>query len=150
MKNTKMIIEKILLFVIFTMLIAMYYYKISPYVRKFGLNIPKEKEYIETDFFQNDFQEAVQRIESSVSWGIFENNIYEAEFNQYNRDQTNIEYILDIEQTNGKTMILSNIMDEDLKEVMKLFEGSTVYYRCSLNEWPVTSEKNLKYYNIML
>ena len=48
MKNTKMIIEKILLFVIFTMLIAMYYYKISPYVRKFGLNIPKEKEYIET------------------------------------------------------------------------------------------------------
>ena len=146
MKNTKMIIEKILLFVIFTMLIAMYYYKISPYVRKFGLNIPKEKEYIETDFFQNDFQEAVQRIESSVSCGIFENNIYEAEFNQYNRDQTNIEYILDIEQTNGKTMILSNIMDEDLKEVMKLFEGSTVYYRCSLNEWPVTSEKNLKYY----
>ena len=146
MKNTKMIIEKMLLFVIFTMLIAMYYYKISPYVRKFGLNIPKEKEYIETDFFQNDFQEAVQRIESSVSWGIFENNIYEAEFNQYNRDQTNIEYILDIEQTNGKTMILSNIMDEDLKEVMKLFEGSTVYYRCSLNEWPVTSEKNLKYY----
>lgn len=146
MKNTKMIIKKILLFVIFTMLIAMYYYKISPYVRKFGLNIPKEKEYIETDFFQNDFQEAVQRIESSVSWGIFENNIYEAEFNQYNRDRTNIEYILDIEQTNGKTMILSNIMDEDLKEVMNHFEGSTVYYRCSLNEWPVTSEKSLKYY----
>lgn len=146
MKNTKMIIEKILLFVIFTMLIAMYYYKILPYVRKFGLNIPKEKEYIETDFFQNDFQEAVQRIESSVSWGIFENNIYEAEFNQYNRDRTNIEYILDIEQTNGKSMVLSNIMDEDLNEVMKLFEGSTVYYRCSLNEWPVTSEKNLKYY----
>ena len=146
MKNTKMIIEKILLFVIFTMLIAMYYYKISPYVRKFGLTIPKEKEYIETDFFQNDFQEAVQRIESSVSWGIFENNIYEAEFNQYNRDRTNIEYILDIEQTNGKSMVLSNIMDEDLNEVMKLFEGSTVYYRCSLNEWPVTSEKNLKYY----
>lgn len=146
MKNTKMIIEKILLFVIFTMLIAMYYYKISPYVRKFGLNIPKEKEYIKTDFFQNDFQEAVQRIESSVSWGIFENNIYEAEFNQYNRDRTNIEYILDIEQTNGKTMILSNIMDEDLKEVMNHFEGSTVYYRCSLNEWPVTSEKSLKYY----
>ena len=146
MKNTKMIIEKILLFVIFTMLIAMYYYKISPYVRKFGLTIPKEKEYIETDFFQNDFQEAIQRIESSVSWGIFENNIYEAEFNQYNRDRTNIEYILDIEQTNGKTMILSNIMDEDLKEVMNHFEGSTVYYRCSLNEWPVTSEKSLKYY----
>lgn len=146
MKNTKMIIEKILLFVIFTMLIAMYYYKILPYVRKFGLNIPKEKEYIETDFFQNDFQEAIQRIESSVSWGIFENNIYEAEFNQYNRDRTNIEYILDIEQTNGKSMVLSNIMDEDLNEVMKLFEGSTVYYRCSLNEWPVTSEKNLKYY----
>lgn len=43
-------------------------------------------------------------------------------------------------------MVLSNIMDEDLNEVMKLFEGSTVYYRCSLNEWPVTSEKNLKYY----
>ena len=146
MKNTKMIIEKILLFVIFTMLIAMYYYKISPYVRKFGLTIPKEKEYIETDFFQNDFQEAIQRIESSVSWGIFENNFYEAEFNQYNRDRTNIEYILDIEQTNGKSMVLSNIMDEDLNEVMKLFEGSTVYYRCSLNEWPVTSEKNLKYY----
>ena len=146
MKNTKMIIEKMLLFVIFTMLIAMYYYKISPYVRKFGLTIPKEKEYIETDFFQNDFQEAIQRIESSVSWGIFENNIYEAEFNQYNRDRTNIEYILDIEQTNGKSMVLSNIMDEDLNEVMKLFEGSTVYYRCSLNEWPVTSEKNLKYY----
>ena len=146
MKNTKMIIEKILLFVIFTMLIAMYYYKILPYVRKFGLTIPKEKEYIETDFFQNDFQEAVQKIESSVSWGIFENNIYEAEFNQYNRDRTNIEYILDIEQTNGKSMVLSNIMDEDLNEVMKLFEGSTVYYRCSLNEWPVTSEKNLKYY----
>lgn len=146
MKNTKMIIEKILLFVIFTMLIAMYYYKILPYVRKIGLTIPKEKEYIETDFFQNDFQEAIQRIESSVSWGIFENNIYEAEFNQYNRDRTNIEYILDIEQTNGKSMVLSNIMDEDLNEVMKLFEGSTVYYRCSLNEWPVTSEKNLKYY----
>ena len=146
MKNTKMIIEKILLFVIFTMLIAMYYYKILPYDRKFGLTIPKEKEYIETDFFQNDFQEAIQRIESSVSWGIFENNIYEAEFNQYNRDRTNIEYILDIEQTNGKSMVLSNIMDEDLNEVMKLFEGSTVYYRCSLNEWPVTSEKNLKYY----
>lgn len=146
MKNTKMIIEKILLFVIFTMLIAMYYYKILPYVRKFGLTIPKEKEYIETDFFQNDFQEAIQRIESSVSWGIFENNIYEAEFNQYNRDRTNIEYILDIEQTNGKSMVLSNIMDEDLNEVMKLFEGSTVYYRCLLNEWPVTSEKNLKYY----
>lgn len=146
MKNTKMIIEKILLFVIFTMLIAMYYYKISPYVRKFGLTIPKEKEYIETDFFQNDFQEAVQKIESSVSWGIFENNIYEAEFNQYNRDRTNIEYILDIEQTNGKTMILSNIVDEDLNEVMDNFKGSTLYYRCSLNEWPVTSEKNLKYY----
>ena len=81
-----------------------------------------------------------------MSWGIFENNIYEAEFNQYNRDRTNIEYILDIEQTNGKSMVLSNIMDEDLNEVMKLFEGSTVYYRCSLNEWPVTSEKNLKYY----
>lgn len=146
MKNTKIIIEKILLFIIFTILIAMYYYKISPYVRKFGLTIPKEKEYIKTEFFQNDFEEAVQRIESSVSWGIFENNIYEAEFNQYNRDRTNIEYILDIEQTNGKSMVLSNIMDEDLKEVMNHFEGSTVYYRCSLNEWPVTSEKNLKYY----
>lgn len=145
MKNTKMIIEKILLFVIFTMLIAMYYYKISPYVRKFGLTIPKEKEYIETDFFQNDFQEAIQRIESSVSWGIVEDYFYENEFNQYNRSQTNVEYIFDIEKTNGETMLLSNIINENLEGAMKNFKNSTAYYICSLNEWPETNQSTLKY-----
>ena len=114
MKNIKILIKKILLFIIFTIIISISYLKIWPYIKENGIKIPKEKKYIETDFFQNDFQEAVQRIESSVSWGIFENNIYEAEFNQYNRDRTNIEYILDIEKTNGETMLLSNIINENL------------------------------------
>ena len=125
MKNIKILIKKILLFIIFTIIISISYLKIWPYIKENGIKIPKEKKYIETDFFQNDFQEAVQRIESSVSWGIFENNIYEAEFNQYNRDRTNIEYILDIEKTNGETMLLSNIINENLEGAIKNFKNST-------------------------
>lgn len=145
MKNIKILIKKILLFIIFTIIISISYLKIWPYIKENGIKIPKEKKYIETDFFQNDFQEAVQRIESSVSWGIFENNIYEAEFNQYNRDRTNIEYILDIEKTNGETMLLSNIINENLEGAMKNFKNSTAYYICSLNEWPETNQSTLKY-----
>lgn len=145
MKNIKILIKKILLFIIFTIIISISYLKIWPYIKENGIKIPKEKKYIETDFFQNDFQEAVQRIESSVSWGIFENIIYEAEFNQYNRDRTNIEYILDIEKTNGETMLLSNIINENLEGAMKNFKNSTAYYICSLNEWPETNQSTLKY-----
>lgn len=145
MKNIKILIKKILLFIIFTIIISISYLKIWPYIKENGIKIPKEKKYIETDFFQNDFQEAVQRIESSVSWGIFENNIYEAEFNQYNRDRTNIEYILDIEKTNGEIMLLSNIINENLEGAMKNFKNSTAYYICSLNEWPETNQSTLKY-----
>ena len=84
-------------------------------------------------------------LESSVSWGIVEDYFYENEFNQYNRSQTNVEYIFDIEKTNGETMLLSNIINENLEGAMKNFKNSTAYYICSLNEWPETNQSTLKY-----
>ena len=145
MKNTKMIIEKILLFVIFTIIISISYLKIWPYIKENGIKIPKEKKYIETENFQREFALEIMGLESSVSWGIVEDYFYENEFNQYNRSQTNVEYIFDIEKTNGETMLLSNIINENLEGAMKNFKNSTAYYICSLNEWPETNQSTLKY-----
>lgn len=64
--------------------------------------ISKEKEFTKTEKFKEIFQSEIQHLESSISWGIFEENVYDEEFEQYNRSQTNVEYIFDIEQTNGK------------------------------------------------
>lgn len=145
MKNTKIIIEKILLFIIFTIIISISYLKIWPYIKENGIKIPKEKKYIETENFQREFALEIMGLESSVSWGIVEDYFYENEFNQYNRSQTNVEYIFDIEKTNGETMLLSNIINENLEGAMKNFKNSTAYYICSLNEWPETNQSTLKY-----
>ena len=133
MKNIKILIKKILLFIIFTIIISISYLKIWPYIKENGIKIPKEKKYIETENFQREFALEIMGLESSVSWGIVEDYFYENEFNQYNRSQTNVEYIFDIEKTNGETMLLSN------------FKNSTAYYICSLNEWPETNQSTLKY-----
>lgn len=145
MKNIKILIKKILLFIIFTIIISISYLKIWPYFKENGIKIPKEKKYIETENFQREFALEIMGLESSVSWGIVEDYFYENEFNQYNRSQTNVEYIFDIEKTNGETMILSNIINENLEEAIKNFKNSTAYYICSLNEWPETNQSTLKY-----
>ena len=145
MKNIKILIKKILLFIIFTIIISISYLKIWPYIKENGIKIPKEKKYIETENFQRKFALEIMGLESSVSWGIVEDYFYENEFNQYNRSQTNVEYIFDIEKTNGETMLLSNIINENLEEAMKNFKNSTAYYICSLNEWPETNQSTLKY-----
>jgi len=145
MKNIKILIKKILLFIIFTIIISISYLKIWPYIKENGIKIPKEKKYIETENFQREFALEIMGLESSVSWGIVEDYFYENEFNQYNRSQTNVEYIFDIEKTNGETMLLSNIINENLEEAMKNFKNSTAYYICSLNEWPETNQSTLKY-----
>ena len=145
MKNIKILIKKILLFIIFTIIISISYLKIWPYIKENGIKIPKEKKYIETENFQREFALEILGLESSVSWGIVEDYFYENEFNQYNRSQTNVEYIFDIEKTNGETMLLSNIINENLEGAMKNFKNSTAYYICSLNEWPETNQSTLKY-----
>lgn len=145
MKNIKILIKKILLFIIFTIIISISYLKIWPYIKENGIKIPKEKKYIETENFQREFALEIMGLESSVSWGIVEDYFYENEFNQYNRSQTNVEYIFDIEKTNGETMLLSNIINENLEEAIKNFKNSTAYYICSLNEWPETNQSTLKY-----
>lgn len=145
MKNIKILIKKILLFIIFTIIISISYLKIWPYIKENGIKIPKEKKYIETENFQRKFALEIMGLESSVSWGIVEDYFYENEFNQYNRSQTNVEYIFDIEKTNGETMFLSNIINENLEGAMKNFKNSTAYYICSLNEWPETNQSTLKY-----
>lgn len=145
MKNIKILIKKILLFIIFTIIISISYLKIWPYIKENGIKIPKEKKYIETENFQRKFALEIMGLESSVSWGIVEDYFYENEFNQYNRSQTNVEYIFDIEKTNGETMLLSNIINENLEGAMKNFKNSTAYYICSLNEWPETNQSTLKY-----
>lgn len=145
MKNIKILIKKILLFIIFTIIISISYLKIWPYIKENGIKIPKEKKYIETENFQREFALEIMGLESSVSWGIVEDYFYENEFNQYNRSQTNVEYIFDIEKTNGETMLLSNIINENLEGAMKNFKNSTAYYICSLNEWPETNQSTLKY-----
>lgn len=145
MKNIKILIKKILLFIIFTIIISISYLKIWPYIKENGIKIPKEKKYIETENFQREFALEIMGLESSVSWGIVEDYFYENEFNQYNRSQTNVEYIFDIEKTNGETMLLSNIINENLEGAIKNFKNSTAYYICSLNEWPETNQSTLKY-----
>ena len=145
MKNIKILIKKILLFIIFTIIISLSYLIIWPYIKENGIKIPKEKKYIETENFQREFALEIMGLESSVSWGIVEDYFYENEFNQYNRSQTNVEYIFDIEKTNGETMLLSNIINENLEGAMKNFKNSTAYYICSLNEWPETNQSTLKY-----
>ena len=145
MKNIKILIKKILLFIIFTIIISISYLKIWPYIKENGIKIPKEKKYIETENFQREFALEIMGLESSVSRGIVEDYFYENEFNQYNRSQTNVEYIFDIEKTNGETMLLSNIINENLEGAMKNFKNSTAYYICSLNEWPETNQSTLKY-----
>lgn len=145
MKNIKILIKKILLFIIFTIIISISHLKIWPYIKENGIKIPKEKKYIETENFQREFALEIMGLESSVSWGIVEDYFYENEFNQYNRSQTNVEYIFDIEKTNGETMLLSNIINENLEGAMKNFKNSTAYYICSLNEWPETNQSTLKY-----
>ncbi len=145
MKNIKILIKKILLFIIFTIIISISYLKIWPYIKENGIKIPKEKKYIETENFQREFALEIMGLESSVNWGIVEDYFYENEFNQYNRSQTNVEYIFDIEKTNGETMLLSNIINENLEEAIKNFKNSTAYYICSLNEWPETNQSTLKY-----
>ncbi len=145
MKNIKILIKKILLFIIFTIIISISYLKIWPYIKENGIKIPKEKKYIETENFQREFALEIMGLESSVNWGIVEDYFYENEFNQYNRSQTNVEYIFDIEKTNGETMLLSNIINENLEGAMKNFKNSTAYYICSLNEWPETNQSTLKY-----
>ncbi len=145
MKNIKILIKKILLFIIFTIIISISYLKIWSYIKENGIKIPKEKKYIETENFQRKFALEIMGLESSVSWGIVEDYFYENEFNQYNRSQTNVEYIFDIEKTNGETMLLSNIINENLEGAMKNFKNSTAYYICSLNEWPETNQSTLKY-----
>lgn len=146
MKKTRILVEKILLFALFTILALVVYYKFIPYIREYGFKISKEKEFTKTEKFKEIFQSEIQHLESSISWGIFEENVYDEEFEQYNRSQTNVEYIFDIEQTNGKKMVLSNIINENLNDVIENFENSNIYYICSLNEWPKTNEETLKYY----
>lgn len=146
-KFIKNIFAKVLLFICVTITLAILYYKILPIFNAYGLQAFYIKNYTDTENFESEYEHIIISLANSVYRGINLDSYDEKEFSYFNGN-TNWEYILDIELTNGKKMLLSNISkDEDfIRETMYGFsENSSRFYICSLNSNPETSEDYLEY-----
>ena len=158
----KIIFKKTILFVIVTILILFIYYKIFPIVYRYGVQAFYVKDFLKTDVFKNQFKAEIEVLENSLEYGITFNansfnfiedseslqnknsenyEISESSFPFYNRIDTNLEYIIDIEFKDGSQTTLGNT-STSIDDFLKY----KVYYSCSLNELPVTNLDNLTYY----
>ena len=148
MKFDKLFWKKIILFISVTIFLATGYYKILPIIQNYGLEPFQEKDFTKTTSFEEIFLYQIQAIETCVDSGIELDAYHPEKFSFYDRSQSNIEYILDIQKTNGETMLLSNITEDEkeLKTLMENFKNSQRYYICKLNSEAETNQEYLERY----
>ena len=106
--NYKVLIKKVILFILFTICIFNIYNIVS-YTERYGFNILEEKEYTKSLCFQKDFNYVIANLESCIYSGVKVDNYDEEAFRIY--ENSNIEYVFVIETTDGKNMLISNIKD---------------------------------------
>lgn len=147
-KFDKLFWKKIILFISVTIFLATGYYKILPIIQNYGLEPFQEKDFTKTTSFEEIFLYQIQAIETCVDSGIELDAYHPEKFSFYDRSQSNIEYILDIQKTNGETMLLSNITEDEkeLKTLMENFKNSQRYYICKLNSEAETNQEYLERY----
>ena len=147
-KFDKLFWKKIILFISVTIFFATGYYKILPIIQNYGLEPFQEKDFTKTTSFEEIFLYQIQAIETCVDSGIELDAYHPEGFSFYDRNQSNTEYILDIQKTNGETMLLSNITEDEkeLKTLMENFKNSQRYYICKLNSKAETNQEYLERY----
>lgn len=145
--NYKVLIKKVILFILFT-ICAFNIYNIVSNIDKYGYSVFEEKEYTESLRFQEDFNEVIVNLESCIYNGVKIDNYNEKVFGYY--ENSNIEYIFVIETTDGKNMLISNIKDVNsehyLTDINNNFQKNKIYYMCKLNEDPITNQDYMKHY----
>lgn len=145
--NYKVLIKKVILFILFTICIFNIYNIVS-YTERYGFNILEEKEYTKSLCFQKDFNYVIANLESCIYSGVKVDNYDEEAFRIY--ENSNIEYIFVIETTDGKNMLISNIKDVNseqyLTDINNNFQKNKIYYMCKLNEDPITNQDFVRYY----
>ena len=146
MKLDKLFWKKIILFISVTIFLATGYYKILPIIQNYGLEPFQEKDFTQTTSFEEIFLYQIQAIETCVDSGIELDAYHPERFSFYDKSQSNTEYILDIQKTNGETMLLSNITEDEkeLKTLMEKFKNSQRYYICKLNSKAETNQEYLE------
>ena len=146
MKLDKLFWKKIILFISVTIFLATGYYKILPIIQNYGLEPFQEKDFTKTTSFETIFLEQIKTIENCVDRGIELDKYDQERFLILRRINTNTEYILDIQKTNGETMLISNITndEQELKELMANFKNSQRYYICKLNSQAETNQEYLE------
>ena len=146
MKFDKLFWKKIILFISVTIFLATGYYKILPIIQNYGLEPFQEKDFTKTRSFGTIFLEQIKTIENCVDRGIELDKYDQERFLILRRINTNTEYILDIQKTNGETMLISNITndEQELKELMTNFKNSQRYYICKLNSQAETNQEYLE------
>lgn len=145
-KLDKLFWKKIILFISVTIFLATGYYKILPIIQNYGLEPFQEKDFTQTTSFEEIFLYQIQAIETCVDSGIELDAYHPERFSFYDKSQSNTEYILDIQKTNGETMLLSNITEDEkeLKTLMEKFKNSQRYYICKLNSKAETNQEYLE------
>lgn len=145
-KLDKLFWKKIILFISVTIFLATGYYKILPIIQNYGLEPFQEKDFTKTTSFETIFLEQIKTIENCVDRGIELDKYDQERFLILRRINTNTEYILDIQKTNGETMLISNITndEQELKELMANFKNSQRYYICKLNSQAETNQEYLE------
>ena len=148
MKLDKLFWKKIILFISVTIFLATGYYKILPIIQNYGLEPFQKKDFTKTTSFGTIFLEQIKTIENCVDRGIELDKYDQERFLILRRINTNTEYILDIQKTNGETMLLSNITEDEkeLKTLMENFKNSQRYYICKLNSEAETNQEYLERY----
>ena len=145
--NYKVLIKKVILFILFTICIFNIYNIVS-YTERYGFNILEEKEYTKSLCFQKDFNYVIANLESCIYSGVKVDNYDEEAFRIY--ENSNIEYVFVIETTDGKNMLISNIKDVNseqyLTDINNNFQKNKIYYMCKLNENPITNQDFVRYY----
>ena len=145
--NYKVLIKKVILFILFTICIFNIYNIVS-YTERYGFNILEEKEYTKSLCFQKDFNYVIANLESCIYSGVKVDNYDEEAFRIY--ENSNIEYVFVIETTDGKNMLISNIKDVNseqyLTDINNNFLKNKIYYMCKLNENPITNQDFVRYY----
>lgn len=145
--NYKVLIKKVILFILFT-ICAFNIYNIVSYTERYGFNILEEKEYTKSLCFQEDFVDIIGDLESCIYSGVKVDNYDEEAFRIY--ENSNIEYIFVIETIDGKNMLISNIKnvnsDQYLTDINNNFQKNKIYYMCKLNENPITNQDFARYY----
>lgn len=138
----KIKIEKGILFILFTILSMILYYRVIPIINRYGTLPFYHKDYTSTDFFGQQIEYILINLESHLD--------RTEEISEYVRDivgVSNLEYILDITTVDGYHLNVTNIeMIEDLEEEKEQFVTSNFYYLCSLNSAPETNIGHLQYY----